>query len=68
MTSDIGVELPLVEHWIGGERSGGTGEQRGEVYDPSTGKVTKKVVFASGADVDKAVAAASSAFSASAPG
>jgi malonate-semialdehyde dehydrogenase (acetylating)/methylmalonate-semialdehyde dehydrogenase len=63
MTSDIGVELPLVEHWIGGERSGGTGEQRGEVYDPSTGKVTKKVVFASGADVDKAVAAASSAFS-----
>jgi malonate-semialdehyde dehydrogenase (acetylating)/methylmalonate-semialdehyde dehydrogenase len=63
MTSDLGANLPLVKHWIGGGPNAGTSERRGEVYDPASGKVTKNVVFASSSDVDEAVAAAASAFS-----
>jgi malonate-semialdehyde dehydrogenase (acetylating)/methylmalonate-semialdehyde dehydrogenase len=63
MTSDVTPALPLVTHWIGGRPYSGTGERLGEVYDPATGKLTKQVAFATSADVDKAVAAASNAFS-----
>ncbi|MGO9583004.1 MAG: CoA-acylating methylmalonate-semialdehyde dehydrogenase [Acidimicrobiales bacterium] len=62
MTSDAGPALPLVTHWIGGEPYDGASERLGEVYDPSTGKLAKRVAFASPADVDEAVAAASHAF------
>ena len=64
MTSEVVPVLPLVPHWIGGKANGGSGERVGDVYDPSTGKLTKQVAFASSADVDEAVAAASDAFSA----
>jgi len=63
MTSDVASALPVVTHWIGGERCDGSGERFGDVYDPATGEVTKRVVFGSSGDVDKAVAAASDAFS-----
>jgi len=66
MTSEVVPVLPLVPHWIGGKANGGSGERVGDVYDPSTGKLTKQVAFASSADVDEAVAAASDAFSAGA--
>ena len=49
-------------HWVGGEHYQGTGEQRGEVYDPATGKRTKTVAFGCSEDVDVAVAAAKRAF------
>jgi len=63
MTSHVVPVLPLVPHWIGGRADVGSGKRVGDVYDPSTGKLTKQVAFASSADVDQAVAAAASAFS-----
>ena len=63
MTTDVTFALPLVPHWIGGKPTAGTGERVGEVYDPSSGKLTKNVAFASLQDVDEAVAAAWGAFS-----
>jgi malonate-semialdehyde dehydrogenase (acetylating) / methylmalonate-semialdehyde dehydrogenase len=56
--------LPLVAHWINGKRFEGASARTGEVFDPATGRVTKRVTFASPADVDAAVSAASSAFGA----
>ena len=63
MTSDVAPNPPRVPHWIGGKPDAGTGDRFGDVYDPSTGKVTKNVVFGSPQDVDAAVDAASGAFS-----
>jgi malonate-semialdehyde dehydrogenase (acetylating)/methylmalonate-semialdehyde dehydrogenase len=63
MTSNLARLSSRVPHWIGGKPHEGTGERVGEVYDPSTGKMTKSVAFASSRDVDAAVDAATSAFS-----
>jgi malonate-semialdehyde dehydrogenase (acetylating) / methylmalonate-semialdehyde dehydrogenase len=52
----------LVSHWINGKAAEGSSERRGDVTDPATGEVTRQVAFASPADVDAAVAAASDAF------
>ncbi|MBV9095734.1 MAG: CoA-acylating methylmalonate-semialdehyde dehydrogenase [Streptosporangiaceae bacterium] len=49
-------------HWIGGKLWDGEAERRGDVYDPATGQVTGQVDFATPAEVDLAVAAASDAF------
>jgi malonate-semialdehyde dehydrogenase (acetylating) / methylmalonate-semialdehyde dehydrogenase len=54
--------LPIVRHWIDGKPSDGTADRLGDVYDPATGELTKRVAFASVADVDQAVASATSAF------
>ncbi|MFM9126662.1 MAG: aldehyde dehydrogenase family protein, partial [Solirubrobacterales bacterium] len=54
-------ELPVVSSWISG-RSDAAGERFGDVYDPATGEVARRVAFASAADVDRAVAAAREAF------
>jgi malonate-semialdehyde dehydrogenase (acetylating) / methylmalonate-semialdehyde dehydrogenase len=56
------VEVPLVTHWVDGKPVDGAPARRGEVYDPATGQLTKHVAFASEADVDAAVDAASRAF------
>ena len=61
MTSDVAQVLPVIPHWIDGKADDGSRERVGDVYDPATGKLTKQVVFASPDDVDRAVAAASSA-------
>ena len=53
--------MPLVPHWIDGKAVTGSAERSGDVFDPSTGRVTKQVAFASASDVDDAVAAASRA-------
>jgi malonate-semialdehyde dehydrogenase (acetylating)/methylmalonate-semialdehyde dehydrogenase len=53
---------PLVTHWIGGRVAEGSGDRVGDVFDPATGRVAKQVAYASPADVDAAVAAASEAF------
>ena len=47
MTSNDAAGLPLVTHWIGGKSHDGVAERVGDVYDPSTGKLTKQVAFAS---------------------
>ncbi|MDX6419020.1 MAG: malonate-semialdehyde dehydrogenase (acetylating) / methylmalonate-semialdehyde dehydrogenase [Trebonia sp.] len=61
-----------VTHWIGGKpwtatsltgpSLTGTGQRQGEVFDPALGTVTAHVDFASEADVDTAVDAASAAW------
>jgi len=50
-----------VHHWIGGRRVAGASGRRGPVYDPATGRVAREVDFASGDEVDAAVAAAKAA-------
>jgi malonate-semialdehyde dehydrogenase (acetylating)/methylmalonate-semialdehyde dehydrogenase len=50
----------IVQHVIGGRRSNGGG-RFGEVFNPATGAVARKVAMASRAEVDAAVRAASAA-------
>ena len=52
-----------ITHWIGGKPWGGTAGRTGDVYDPATGEVTGTVDFATAAEVDAAVEAASDALS-----
>jgi malonate-semialdehyde dehydrogenase (acetylating)/methylmalonate-semialdehyde dehydrogenase len=54
--------LPIVRHWIDGKPFDGMADRLGDVYDPATGELTKRVAFASVADVDQAVASATTAF------
>jgi len=56
--------LPLVTHWIDGKPTEGASARRGDVFDPATGRVTKRVAFASPDDVDASVTAATAAFAA----
>jgi malonate-semialdehyde dehydrogenase (acetylating)/methylmalonate-semialdehyde dehydrogenase len=55
-------DTPLIAHWIGGEATEGSPAAFGDVFDPATGRVAKRVAYASPADVDVAVAAARVAF------
>ncbi|MEO6801942.1 MAG: aldehyde dehydrogenase family protein, partial [Granulicella sp.] len=55
-------ELPKVLHWINGKSCSGMGSRTSAIYNPATGKITKKVALASKEDVEKVVAAASAAF------
>jgi len=50
-----------VTHWIGGKPWDGEAERHGDIYDPATGQVSGQVDFATPAEVDAAVAAASDA-------
>jgi len=56
------ADLPIVHHWIAGRTSGSEPDRIGDVYDPSTGRVTRRVAFASPTDIDDAVSSAQSAF------
>jgi malonate-semialdehyde dehydrogenase (acetylating)/methylmalonate-semialdehyde dehydrogenase len=51
-----------ITHWIDGKPWGGVAERTGKVYDPATGQVAGQVDFATDAEVDQAVAAASAAW------
>jgi malonate-semialdehyde dehydrogenase (acetylating)/methylmalonate-semialdehyde dehydrogenase len=44
-----------IPHWRSGKPWEGSAERAGDVYDPATGQVTGRVVFASPADVDAVV-------------
>jgi len=55
-------ELPVVSSWIAGRADLSAGGRQGDVYDPATGEVARRVAFASAADVDRAVEAARTAF------
>ena len=48
-------------HWIGGKSWPGDSGARGDIYNPATGQVSGTVDFASAAEVDTAVAAATEA-------
>ncbi|MGD0052352.1 MAG: aldehyde dehydrogenase family protein, partial [Vulcanimicrobiaceae bacterium] len=49
-------------HYIGGAEVPGGSGRFGDVYDPTTGVVQRRVAFASASEVDAAVAAARTAF------
>jgi malonate-semialdehyde dehydrogenase (acetylating)/methylmalonate-semialdehyde dehydrogenase len=51
-----------ITHWINGAPWSGTSVRAGDVFNPATGQVSGRVDFASAADVDDAVEAASAAF------
>src|SRR2546426_7664764 len=55
------VKLDTVPVWINGKALAPAG-RHGEVFNPATGRVTKKVVFSDAALVDAAVQAAAAAF------
>src|SRR5260370_23330389 len=50
-----------VTHWIGGKPWDGEAARHGNIYDPATGQVSGQVDFATPAEVDAAVAAATDA-------
>jgi malonate-semialdehyde dehydrogenase (acetylating)/methylmalonate-semialdehyde dehydrogenase len=51
----------LLSHWIGGGPDDTPAQRHGEVSDPATGEIIVRVPFATAADVDRAVAAATKA-------
>ena len=51
-----------VELWIGGKRQRATASRQGDVTNPATGKVVRRVPLCNAADIDAAVKAATSAF------
>jgi malonate-semialdehyde dehydrogenase (acetylating) / methylmalonate-semialdehyde dehydrogenase len=52
----------MVAHWVDGRPYPGTSDRSGEVFDPATGEVARRVAYASAEDVDAAVASARAAF------
>ena len=54
--------LPLTPHFIGGQPHEGTSGRFGDVYNPATGRLARRVSLANAADVHEAVAAAAAAF------
>jgi malonate-semialdehyde dehydrogenase (acetylating)/methylmalonate-semialdehyde dehydrogenase len=56
------TEIAHVNHWIDGVRRAGTSGRSGPVYDPATGRLARRVDFASAEEVDAAVASAKQAF------
>jgi malonate-semialdehyde dehydrogenase (acetylating)/methylmalonate-semialdehyde dehydrogenase len=54
--------LPVVPHFIGGRLFEGNSGRYGEVYNPATGALARRVAFAGAAEVNAAVAAAAAAF------
>jgi len=54
--------METITHWINGDFTEGSGDRRGEVFDPARGVVSGEVTFASVEDVDAAVGAARKAF------
>ncbi|GAA2574775.1 CoA-acylating methylmalonate-semialdehyde dehydrogenase [Actinomadura fulvescens] len=51
-----------VTHWINGKPFDGAAGRRGDLYEPSTGRLSGTVDFAGPAEIDAAVAAARAAF------
>ena len=60
--ADSDDHLDTIKHWIDGKPYDAETDRSGEVYDPATGKISKRVALASPGQVDDAVAAASAAF------
>jgi malonate-semialdehyde dehydrogenase (acetylating)/methylmalonate-semialdehyde dehydrogenase len=54
--------LTVVPFWIGGEARTPKSQRYGDVTNPATGEVTRRVPFATAADVDVAVRSADAAF------
>ena len=54
--------MTQITHWINGALDVQKPQRSGEVFNPATGKVTKTVAFADAVTVDRAVSAATEAF------
>jgi malonate-semialdehyde dehydrogenase (acetylating)/methylmalonate-semialdehyde dehydrogenase len=54
--------MRTINHWIAGKATSGSGDRRGQVWNPATGEQQAEVVLATRADVDAAVSAANEAF------
>ena len=54
--------MKRITHWINGKSWVGEAQRRGQVFNPATGVQTGEVDFATDAEVDAAVAAATAAF------
>ncbi len=61
MNKPAELKLETVPAWIGG-KAVASATRHGEVFNPATGQVTKKVVFADAAMIDAAVKAAAAAY------
>ena len=57
-----GTTKKRISHYIGGRVVEGNSDRSGPVFNPATGRQTGEVDFASPAEVDAAVAAATAAF------
>ncbi len=55
------MTVPVLPLWIGGKEVPSSSGRSGEVFDPSTGQVTRRAPFASAAEVGRAVDAAKAA-------
>ena len=53
--------LPTVSHFIGGQLVDGASGRYGDVYNPASGVLSRRVAFAGKAEVDQAVTAATAA-------
>ena len=53
--------MRTIHHLIGGAAAAGSGQRRGDVFDPNTGRVQAQVALAETADVDAAIADAARA-------
>jgi len=51
-----------ITHWINGKTFDDSAKRHGEIFNPATGEVSKKVAFGTAATVDAAVKAATDAF------
>src|SRR6202023_315405 len=51
-----------IHHYIEGKHAEGTSGRGGDVYNPATGELGRRVAFASAGEVDRAVKAAAAAF------
>ncbi len=56
------MTVPVLGHFIEGKRTESGSGRAGDVFDPSTGAVVRKVAFANAAEVGAAVASAKAAF------
>ncbi len=56
------VPIATLGHFVGGEDVAGGSGRAGDVYDPATGEIVRRVAFADAAEVDAAVRAARGAF------
>ena len=61
MSKPIDLKLDIVPAWVNG-RPLATHGRTGDVYNPATGAVTKRVPFGNAADIDAAVRAAQAAY------
>ena len=52
----------MLQHFVNGSETASANGRHGDIYNPATGEVQKKVAFASKGDVENAIAAAQEAF------